>query len=359
MYMKPDEVQQLLDEGADPDWVAPNGYTVLEHAVVRYWSDEALNVIAARARPRRSLWMAAGLDDVEGVQSFLDRHGRPIAAARAYRPDFAAMGAPGLPKMPDAEDTDILTEAFVVALLNRRTKVLEYMISRGFPVDTLEWEMPFVAMAVGNRWTSVVECLVRCGANLDLRGAYNGSAREHARENLEQHPQNQDVVRIAELCGLDVEAIIAAHNAKPLSVPTVDPRLQEELDLATDDAKRLGQPDVRAENLLFGMLRKDGLALMFYARVSGMDFERFGRDFAERLRHGETRIDDAPLPLSPEAQDMMNEATAIAAGLRRQNVRSDHVLGALLRQEHGIAAELLTRYGSSAEKLLEKMGRSH
>jgi hypothetical protein len=52
MHMPADEVRDLLDRGADPAWVAPSGIPVLEHALLRYWNAEAVDLLAARVRPR-------------------------------------------------------------------------------------------------------------------------------------------------------------------------------------------------------------------------------------------------------------------------------------------------------------------
>jgi hypothetical protein len=38
VHMTPEEVRSLLDQGADANWVAPNGLSVLEHALICYWS---------------------------------------------------------------------------------------------------------------------------------------------------------------------------------------------------------------------------------------------------------------------------------------------------------------------------------
>ncbi|MEO7520967.1 MAG: Clp protease N-terminal domain-containing protein, partial [Gemmatimonas sp.] len=352
-----EEVRYLLDRGADPDWIAPNGYSVLEHAIFRYWNGDAVDVLAARTKPRKAFWISAGLGDVDGVRRFLDRDGKPTPATRLARPDFDSLGSLGLPSVPEAEDIDVLTEAFMVAFLNRRTAVLEYLISRGYPINTLEWDMPFLVMAVGNGVTDVVECLIHCGADLDLQGAYNGSAREMARDMLENSPSGKDQRRIAELCGLDPDAVLAELDARPLPTPNMDRRLLEALDLASDDARRQGAPAVSAENLLFGLLRQ-GQALTLFTRVSGMDFERFRADMTSRVRPVQDSTNGPPLTLNSDAQALVDHAIAIATRRRRQTVRGDHLLGALLRQENGIAADLLSRYGSSAEKLLKEMERS-
>jgi ATPases with chaperone activity, ATP-binding subunit len=342
-------VRWLLDRGANPSWIAPNAIPVLEHALIRYWNGEAVDLIAARVVPRKALWITAGLGDVDGVRRFLDARGKPTAAARRLRPDFNAVGPRGVLSHPDPDDEEILMEAFFIAMLNRRTAVIEYMVSRGFPVDSLVWGSPVINIAVGNAWTPMVECLVRCGANLDLVGwGTRQSAREIAREMFENMSQDPDRRRIVELCGMDPDAILAERDARPVKPPGVAPKLQEALEFAGDDAFRLGQPDIRPENLLFGLLRSGGPPLMFFTKGSRMDFDRFRTDVADRVRPLEDRVDRPRLPLHPDAQTTIQAAIAIATERRRETVHGLHLLSALTRAEHGAVADLLARYGSSA-----------
>ena len=95
-------VRFLLDRGADPTWIAPTGVSVLEYALLRYWNAEAVDIIASRVTPKPALWIAAGLGRVDEVARFLDTSGKPTAAARRHRPDFAAVGLPLLaaPSLP-------------------------------------------------------------------------------------------------------------------------------------------------------------------------------------------------------------------------------------------------------------------
>lgn len=202
MYMSTEIVQFLLDRGADPDWIAPNGIPVLEHALIRYWNGEAVDVLAARATPRQALWISAGLGDVDGVRQSLDAEGRPTAVARRLRPEFDIAGQRGLPMHPDPSDEEVLLQAFFVAMLNGRSAVMEYMASRGFDVNTLIWDSPVLNIAVGNAWVPVVESLMRCGADPDIKGWHpDMSAREIARERLDHAPDDPDLQRMLEILG--------------------------------------------------------------------------------------------------------------------------------------------------------------
>ena len=359
MRMRPESVRHLLDRGADPNWVAANGIPVLEHALVRYWNGAAVDVLAARATPRRALWIAAGLGDVEGVRRLLDRQGKPLADACRLRPDFDAVGPSSIPSLPDPDDEELLVEAFLVAMCNGRTAVLEHMAACGTPVDSLIYGSPLITIAVGNAWTPVVECLVRCGADLDLRGwRPSQSAREVARELFEQRPQDAERRRIVELCGMEPDVILAERDARPVSPPTIDATLQEALELAADDALRLGQPDVHPENLLFGLLRGDRLSLYFFTKVSGIDFDRFHADQARRLPPADVPGERPRLPLRQDAEAAVRAAVAFATDLRRASVQGLHLLWALLRDHDGPAAGLLARYGSSAAVVTARLERS-
>jgi Clp amino terminal domain, pathogenicity island component len=352
IHMKTEKVRWLLQRGADPNWVAPNGIPVLEHALIRYWNGEAVDLVAARATPRKALWISAGLGDVDGVRRSIDAHGRPRPAARRLRPDFDAVDFRAFARHPEPDDEEILMEAFLIAMLNGRTAVLEYMVSRGFPVDSLVYGSPAINFAVGNCMTAVVECLVRCGADLDLQGWHpQQSAREMARELFEFGPEQANRRHVVELCGMDPDAILAERDASPIEPPSVDPKLREALELAADDAFRLGQSDIQIENLLFGLLRSGGPPLMYFAKVSRMDLDSFREDVRDRVRSVEDRADHPPLPLHPDAQAAMRTALGIATERRRETVQGLHLLYALTSVRDGAAAELLARYGSSAAVL--------
>jgi hypothetical protein len=358
MSMEVNTVRWLLESGATPDWIAPNGIPVLEHALIRYWNGAAVDVLAARATPRRALWIAAGLGDVKGVAEFLDHTGKPRPEAYAQRPPHDAVGGPGASQHPEPDDEEILVEALWTAMTNGRANVVEYLASRGAPVNSLIYASPIINPAIGNGWVEVVEALVRGGADLDVRGWHpDTTPREAAREMLEMFPHEPGRRRIAIACGLDPDKVIAERDARPVPPPGTHPDLPAALELAGDDAARLGQSDIKAENVLFGMLRSGGAGQMFFTRVSRMDIERFVAELRHRLLPKEDRIAHAPLPLHPDAQALLRAAIDRVTSLRGDLVNSHHLLYEMTKSGEGFAADLLARYRGDMAVMNAELGK--
>jgi ATP-dependent Clp protease ATP-binding subunit ClpC len=161
--------------------------------------------------------------------------------------------------------------------------------------------------------------------------------------------------RIVELCGMDPDAVLAERDARPTERPGAAAKLQEALELAGDDAFRRGQTDIRPENLLFGLLRAGGLPVLFFTKVSGIDFERFRADVWDRVRPDLGRVERPQLALDLSAQAVMQAAIGAATERRRQMLTTVHVLYVLMLTDDGVAAELLTRYGANVGKLRAEM----
>ena len=349
MRISADEVRYLLDRGADPDWVAPNGRCVLEHALVSYWNAEAVDVLAARARHPSALWIAAGLGDVDGVSGFLDRDGKPTEAAYRSRPAFS-VGGFGAPPLPEPDDEEILVEAFIIAMLNRRTAVMEYMARRGFPVDSLAWGSTPISFAVGNALPELVECLLRCGASLDVVGYRPESTpRQMARDYFQ--PNNPDSHRVLELCGGDPAALIAELDARPAPEPQLTKRVRKVLEVAGDDAARRHETQIAPGNILVGMLRVAHAMPIQIGGTAGVDGERLRAALEGRLLAEDDLIPREPLLLDATSQGFIARAVARVRERKIEQVMPHHLLFAMLEPDDGEAARFFASCGGDVSTL--------
>jgi hypothetical protein len=91
-------------------------------------------------------------------------------------------------------------------MLNGRTAVVEYLALRGAPLKSLVYGSPIINVALSSS-TDVVECLIRCGADIDLRSDDpNGTPRELVRSPFRQAPDDPWRRRLVAACGMDPDA---------------------------------------------------------------------------------------------------------------------------------------------------------
>jgi len=360
--MQPETVRWYLDRGANPDWMPPNGITVLEHAVARYRNAACVDLIAERVRPRQALWIAAGLGDVGGVRSFVVRKGKLTRAARLNRPDQMAMGVMfGRPLPPNAEadDLEIMWEAFEIAGWNERWSTMDALLDAGLPVDHAPFGWPLVLVAVGNLIVPLAEYLVSRGANLDREWgpSANGSARSFIRSHVENlhDPHSENVQRMLTICSAGtVEEILAKKDAERQSPPPPGERTVRAMQLAADDAARQGQSAVTTENMLVGILRVEDGVLAEFFMGTGTDMPKLRLAIGARLLPDKDSLIGQELPADPIAEAAVREAAAEAEARRRESVSPGHLLWGILSQPSGAGARVLAEVGMIETRALER-----
>jgi hypothetical protein len=347
-HMDPRLVRALLDHGADPAWVAPNGYPVLEHAMYRYWNGEAVDLIASRVKPRDNFWVAAGLGDAKRLRKYFGRGGKLTSAARRDRPDLMALSGHTDFDLPDPGDDMILWEAAFVAAVNGRAATFDILLENGFDID-MSVGAPLLNFAVGNGLLPMVELLVSRGASPHIHGwRPNQTALEMCVFYLGQRLDDPAMRRIVELLGGDPEAVAREADARR-GPPKPIPGLTRILDFARQDAVRGGQSAVGLENFFVGLLASKWSAweLVKMSEV-GVDLERLRAHFAGRLEAQSSDVSAASLPFDAELQAAMDAATA-DAGRKRDGIVPTAVFRAALEAESLV--RVIREFGGDVRKL--------
>jgi hypothetical protein len=358
---QPEAVRWYLERGANPNWLPPNGITVLEHAIVHYQNAACVDLIAERVIPRRALWIAAGLGDVAGVRSMIAAKGKLTPEGRLNRPDLVAMGGrPALPPHHDADDLEIMWEAFQIAGRNERWTTMDVLLEAGLPVDYTPIGWPLVIEAVGNLMVPLAEYLVSRGADLDREWPGHGSARAFARSHVENFhdPQSEQVRRILAICNAGtVEEILAKVDAKRPSPPPPDEGTMRAMQLAADDAARQGQSTVTTENMLVGVLRQRVYTGSFaeWFRSAGADMTKLRALIGTRLLPDTDPLRGQELPADATAEAALRAAERAADSRRRWSVSPFHLLHGILSQDTGPASRLLVEAGTTAARMRETL----
>ena len=351
MRMTTEEMQQILDRGADPEWLPPNGYSVLEHVIWRCWNGEVVDLIASRVKPREAFWISAGLGDAKGVKRYVNEQGVPSEEARRVRPDFNALGYMPMPSNSAPDDQEIVWEAFVVAAFNQRFNVLDVLLDRRFPIDYMGWGQTILHLAVGNGWLPLVEYLVRRGANLDLKGWRPHMTAREAAENAALNPHGSpNAKRILEICGgRDIETLQRERKEQRTQrVIQTAPAVEQAFDFAKQDALAMGRSAVDQESLFIGLLRQGHLTVALLANA-GVDLPRLRASVLDRLERQTVEV-PAQFTANPEVSAIMLDARTLAE--KEELLGSHHILYALLQRASSRVLDLLQAAGGTKEKLL-------
>ena len=356
---RPEAVRWYLARGANPNWMPPNGITVLEHAIVRFQNGECVDLIAERVSPRNALWISAGLGDVAGVRRFIAGKGKLTPEGRLNRPDQMAMAwFVGLPPRHEADDQEIMYEAFQLAGWNGRWAVLDALLEAGLPVDHAPMGMSLPIEAVGNMLVPLAEFLVSRGADLDREWGWpvDGSARSLARDHVRNNPQSEDARRLLSICGAgSPDEILAEMEAKRQSPPPPDGRTIRSMQLAADDAARQGQSVVTTENMLVGFLRVYDGAFAECFPGTGIDLPKLHAMIGVRLLPDKDPLDGQELPADGFAEAAVRAAAAEADARHREWVYPVHLLKGIISESTGPGARLLAEAGMDVALMSERL----
>src|ERR1700710_1932083 len=123
-------------------------------------------------------------------------------------------------------------------------------------------------------------------------------------------------------------------------------RVRKVLAMAREEAARLHHEYVGTEHILLGLIREgEGVAAAVLQNLS-VDLEEVQQKIEEQVKKGKAAQATGPdLPYTSRAKKALELAMAEARDLNHSYVGTEHLLLGLLREEKGIAAQVLTDAG--------------
>jgi len=121
--------------------------------------------------------------------------------------------------------------------------------------------------------------------------------------------------------------------------------------MAREEAARLHHEYVGTEHILLGLIREgEGVAAAVLTNLS-VDLDEIQQRIEETVKKGKAPAPEGPdLPYTSRAKKVLELAMSEARELNHSYVGTEHLLLGLLREEKGIAAQVLTDSGVSLEQ---------
>jgi ATP-dependent Clp protease ATP-binding subunit ClpC len=127
-------------------------------------------------------------------------------------------------------------------------------------------------------------------------------------------------------------------------------RVRKVLAMAREEAIRLQHDYVGTEHVLLGLIREgEGVAAAVLANMN-VDLDAVHEGVEESVRPGKATIALGELPYTSRAKKVLEYAMAEARELNHSYVGTEHLLLGLLREEKGIAAQVLNSLGVTLEE---------
>ena len=116
-------------------------------------------------------------------------------------------------------------------------------------------------------------------------------------------------------------------------------------ELARAEAARLNHPYVGTEHLLLGLLSDDDAIVAGVFEEFDVDRAEFRESIDQIVKRGATPNSIEELPFTSRAKKAVDLSLVEARDMRDTYVGSEHLLMGLIREEKGIAGQLLIRAG--------------
>src|SRR6187402_3129521 len=128
-------------------------------------------------------------------------------------------------------------------------------------------------------------------------------------------------------------------------------RVRKVLQMAREEAARLHHEYVGTEHILLGLIREgEGVAAAVLQNLN-VDLEEISQRIEETVKKGKAAAATGPdLPYTSRAKKVLELAMSEARELNHSYVGTEHLLLGLLREEKGIAAQVLTDAGINLDE---------
>jgi ATP-dependent Clp protease ATP-binding subunit ClpC len=129
-------------------------------------------------------------------------------------------------------------------------------------------------------------------------------------------------------------------------------RARQVVVLAQDEARGLKHNYIGTEHLLLGLFRvEDGVAARVL-RSLGIHFDAARAQVARIVGQGD-EVTAGQIPFTPRAKKVLELSLREAVGLGHNHIGTEHILLGIVRENEGVASQILLDFDADAEKVRE------
>jgi ATP-dependent Clp protease ATP-binding subunit ClpC len=128
-------------------------------------------------------------------------------------------------------------------------------------------------------------------------------------------------------------------------------RARKVMMLANQEAQRLNHPYIGTEHILLGLVKEGGGVAANVLKNLRIDLRRIRLEVEKLVPMGLDAVTLGKLPQTPRTKKAIDYATEEARNFNHDYVGTEHLLLGLLREQGGVAAQVLVNLGLKLEQL--------
>ena len=132
-------------------------------------------------------------------------------------------------------------------------------------------------------------------------------------------------------------------------------RARKVMQLANDEAKRLNQEYIGSEHILLGLIKEDAGVAANILKSLDIDVRKIRREIERICRSGPGSATTTTLLPTPRAKKIIEYAIEEARNFNHNYVGTEHLLVGLVREEEGVAAQVLMNLGVKLADVREQV----
>ena len=132
-------------------------------------------------------------------------------------------------------------------------------------------------------------------------------------------------------------------------------RARKVMALANQEAQRFNHEYIGTEHLLLGLVKEGSGVGANVLKNLGVDLRKVRMEVEKRVKAGPDMVTMGKLPQTPRAKKVVEYSIEEARNLNHNYVGTEHILLGLLREQDGVAAQVLMNLGLKLEEVREEV----
>src|SRR5436189_1190765 len=132
-------------------------------------------------------------------------------------------------------------------------------------------------------------------------------------------------------------------------------RARKVMQLANQEAQRLNHEYIGTEHILLGLVKEGSGVAANVLKNLDIDLRKIRLEIEKLVQSGPDMVTMGKLPQTPRAKKVIEYAMEEARNLNHNYVGTEHILLGLLREQEGVAAQVLMNLGLKLEDVREEV----